>query len=179
VFVKQIEIDQVSGQIGLKIIQPNLNLKTTQPDLQMKTTPADLALKITQPEVIVDLRASFNSMGLQDTYSFSASNLAAAKEAFLQGLDRRVAVGHELADPHGPPVGKIVTDASKPPEKQLVIGLMPSAAPEISANLGTIEGKYTPAHIETKLNEGKVTGDFTWGQVDVYMEREPSIDIKA
>lgn len=178
-FVKQIEIDQVSGQIGLKITQPNLNLKTTQPDLEMKTTPADLALKITQPEVIVDLRDSFNSMGLQDTYAFSESNLEAAKQAFLQGLDRRVSVGHQLAEPHGPSVGQIVSEASKPSEKQLVIGLTPFVPPHISAQLGTIEGKYTPSHIDTKVTEGKVTGDFTWGRVDIYMEREPSIDIKA
>jgi hypothetical protein len=177
--VKQIDIEQVSGQIGLKITQPNLNLKTKQLDIQLKTTPADLALKITPPEVIVDLRASYNSMGLQDTYSFSESNLAAAKQAFLQGLDRRVSIGNQLADPHGPSIGQIAGEASKLPEKQLVIGLTPSVPPHISAKLGTIEGKYTPAHIDTKVNEGKVTSDFTWGQVDVYMEREPSIDIKA
>ncbi|GMB01690.1 DUF6470 family protein [Pelosinus sp. IPA-1] len=175
----QIEIEQRAGQIGLKITQPNLNLKTTQPDLQIKTTPADLALHIEQPEIIIDLRASFNSMGLQDTYTFADSAAQAAKEACLQGIERRVSIGNQFTEPHGPSAGQIVAEASKPPEKKLVIGLMPSVPPEISAKMGTVKGTYTPAHINGKFNEGKVTSNFTWGRVDIYMEREPYINIKA
>jgi hypothetical protein len=177
--VNQIEIEQRAGQIGLKITQPNINLKITQPDLQIKTTPADLALQIEQPEIIVDLSASFNSMGVQDTYAFASSAAQEAKAACLRGIERRVSVGNQFTEPHGPSAGKIVADSNTPPEKQLVIGLMPSAPPEISAKMGTIKGTYTPAHISTKFNEGKIVNNFTWGRVDVYMEREPYINIKA
>lgn len=175
----QIEIEQRSGQIGIQITQPNLNIKTTQPDLQLKTTPADLALQIEQPEVIIDLRASFNSMGLQDTYTFADSAAKEAKQACMRGIERRVSVGNQFTEPHGPSAGKIVAESSNPPEKQLVIGLMPSVPPDISAKMGTVKGTYTSAHINGKFNEGKVTSNFTWGRIDVYMEREPYINIKA
>ncbi|AIF53658.1 DUF6470 family protein [Pelosinus sp. UFO1] len=175
----EIQIHQVSGQLGLNITQPNINLKITAPDIKMKTTPANLDLKIEPPEIIVDLRGSFNSMGLQDTYSFADSAAQEAKQAALQALDRRTQLGDQMADPHGPSIGQIVAQASKRPEKEVAIGLSPSVGPKISANLGTIKGVYTPARIESKVNEGTITNNFTWGKVDIYMEREPSIDIKS
>lgn len=175
----EIQIHQVPGQLGLNITQPNIKLKITAPDIEMKTTPANLELKIEPPEVMVDLRGSFNSMGLQDTYSFADSALQEAKQSFLQALDRRVQLGDQMTDPHGAPIGQIVAQASKPSEKELVIGLCPSVPPRISAKLGTIRGTYTPSRIESKVNEGTITNNFTWGKVDIYMEREPSIDIKS
>lgn len=175
----EIQIQQVSGQLGLNITQPNINLKITAPDIKIKTTPANLDLKIEPPEILIDLRASFDSMGLQGTYSYANSLAEEAKQACERGIDRRVSIGNQMANPHTPSIGKIVAEASKPPEKEVVIGLSPTEGPKISANLGTIKGTYTPAHIDVTVNEGKITNNFTWGKVDIYMEREPSIDIKS
>ncbi len=175
----EIQIRQVAGQIGLNITQPNLNLKTTYPDIQLKTTPAKLELAIEPPEVFINSQASFDSMGLQGTYSFASSSLEEAKQAFLQGIERRVSVMRQMEDPSSGSVGQIVAAASKPPEKQLVIGLSPSVTPEISAQMGTIKGTYTPARIQSNVKEGTTANNFTWGKVDIYMEREPSIDIKT
>ncbi len=175
----EIQIHQVSAQLGLKITQPNINLKITAPDIKMKTTPANLDLKIEPPEILIDLRASFDSMGLQGTYSYANSLAEEAKQACERGIDQTVSIGRQMADPHTASIGKIVAEASKPPEKEVVIGLSPSVGPEISAKMGTIKGNYTPAHIDVTVNEGKITNNFTWGKVDIYMEREPSIDIRT
>ena len=175
----EIQIHQVFGQLGLNITQPNLDLKITPPDIKMKTTPANLDLTIEPPEILIDLRASFDSMGLQGTYSLADSLAEEAKQACARGIDRRVSIGKQMADPHTSSVGKIVAENSKPPEKEVVIGLSPSVRPEISARLGTIKGTYTPARIDVTVNEGTITNNFTWGKVDIFMEREPSIDIKS
>lgn len=175
----EIQIHQVSAQLGLKIDQPNIDLKITAPDIQMKTVPANLDLKIEPPEIFIDLRESFDSMGLQGVYSLGNSLAEEAKQACARGIDRRVSIGNQMANPHTPSIGKIIAEASKPPEKEVVISLSPSVGPKISANLGTIKGNFTPAHIDVTVNEGRITNNFTWGTVDIYMEREPSIDIKS
>jgi hypothetical protein len=175
----EIQIHQVSGQLGLNITQPNINLKIKAPDIEIKTTPANLDLKIEPPEILIDLQASFDSMGLKGTYSQAASLAEEAKQACARGIDRRVSIQRQVANPHTPSIGKIIAAASKPPEKELVIGLSPSVGPNISAKLGTIKGTYTPARVDVTVNEGTITNNFTWGKVDIYMEREPSIDIKS
>ena len=175
----EIQIHQVSGQLGLNITQPNINLKITEPDIKMKTTPANLDLTIEPPEIFIDSRASFDSMGLQGVYSFGNSLAEEAKQACVQGIEQRVSVMHQMEDPHSGSIGQIVAAASKRPEKEVVIGLSPSVGPDISAKLGTIKGIYTPARIDATVREGTITNNFTWGKVDIYMEREPSIDIRT
>jgi hypothetical protein len=175
----EIQIHQVSGQIGLNITKPNMNLKITAPDIQLKTTPVNLDLTIEPPEIFIDSQASFESMGLQGTYSFANSLAEDAKQSCVQGIERRVSTMRQMEDPHSGSIGQIIAAASKPPEKQLVIGLSPSVGPDVSAKLGTIKGTYTPARIEANVKEGTITNNFTWGRVDIYMEREPSIDIKT
>jgi hypothetical protein len=177
--VIQIQIEQVAGSLGLKITPPNMDLKITDLQIQLKTTPANLDLKIEPPEVFVDSQGSFESMGLKGTYSMARSLAEDAKQACAQGIDRHVSIMHQMTDPHGPSAGKIVARAGQPPEKQVVIGLSPSVPPNISAKLGTIKGIYTPARIDNKVEEGTITNNFTWGRVDIYMEREPSIDIRT
>jgi hypothetical protein len=156
-----------------------MDLKITAPDIKLKTTPADLDLKIEPPEIFIDSQGSFESMGLKGTYSLASSLAEEAKQACARGIDRHVSIGHQMTDPHGPSAGKIVARASQPPEKQVVIGLSPSMPPNISARLGTIKGIYTAARIDGTVEEGTITNNFTWGRVDIYMEREPSIDIRT
>ena len=175
----EIQIHQVSGQLGLNITQPNLNFKITAPDIQLKTTPANLDLTIEPPEIFVDSRESFDSMGLQGTYSYANSLAEEAKQAAIKGIERRVSIMRQMEDPHTGSVGQIIAAASQPSEKEVVIGLSPSVRPNISANLGTIKGTYTPARIDATVHEGTITNNFTWGKVDIYIEREPSIDIKT
>lgn len=166
-------------QLGLRITQPNLQLYITDPNLQVHTQPPDLALKTIEPEVIIDLRSSFNSMGLKDIDAFMKDFTANARATVLKGIERRADEGDALGKAKGPSIGQLADQASKPEEKQLVIGLMPEAPPEISAKLGTIDGEYTPGDVSVHLEIGKVNGVFTWGKVEGYLEGQSIIDIKA
>lgn len=177
--MRTIQITQQFGQIGLRITPPDLALHIRQPDMVLRTTPPDLALHITQPEVIIDLRPAFNTMGLADIGYLEEQFVADARNIAQQGIARRVAQGNELADPHGPSIGAVADRASKPPEKQLGIGLVPAVPPRITASNGEVQGFYRPGAVEVRPVRGAVNGEFRWGRVDVYMEREPYIDIKA
>lgn len=179
--MKQIQIDQQFGQIGLNITPPDLKLRITRPDLQLDTKPADLQLSIERPEVLIDLRESFNSMGLQDPATLTKECAEKAQQTLLNGIERRVKEGEEFSDPQSPSVAKIVSASAESaiPKKELVLGLMPSAPPKISAKLGSIKGEYAPGDINVRLRRGELNGTFAWGRVDVYLEREPYIDIRV
>lgn len=179
--MEQIQIEQGFGQIGMMITPPDLRLHVTQPDMQLQVRPCDLELRIEQPEVIIDLRQSFDSMGLQDSTALARSCAADARQTVMRGISRRVQEGDALAQPHGPSVGAIVaaSAASERPPKELVITAMPAVPPKITARLGAVRGSCTPGAVYVQLNPGAVQGDFTWGQVDVYLARAPYIDIKA
>lgn len=176
-----IQITQQFGQIGMHITPPDLALQIKSPDAVIKTTPPDLDLAITPPEVIIDLRPCFNTMGLADIGYLEEQFIADAQRTAGQGIERRVAEGAELANPHGPSIGAIADAASKPPEKQLVIGLVPAVPPRVTARGGSVKGFYRPGTVEVRLIRGEINGDFRWGRVDVYvyMEKEPYIDISV
>jgi hypothetical protein len=177
--MKSIQIEQQFGQIGMKITPPDLKLRLKHPDLNLQITQPNLELAITKPEVSIDLRDSFNSMGLKDISTSMRDFVADAKDTIAKGIEQTVANTKALEDPKGPSVVDLAYQDSRPEEKQLVIGLMPSVSPRISAKLGSVQGTYTPGSVQAKLNPGEIGGDFTWGTVDVYMEREPYIDIKV
>lgn len=179
--MKQIQIDQQFGQIGINITPPNMQLKITPPDIALDVKPADLRVRVEQPEVIIDLRESFNTMGLQDSLTLSRSIAGEARQTVARGIERRVSEGEALGDPHSDSVGRVLSAsiANAKPKKELVLGLMPEAPPKISARLGKLKGEYTPGQVNVRLNNADVVNQFTWGRVDVYMEREPYIDIRV
>ena len=174
-----IEISQHFGQIGIKITQPDLNLRIKAPDLNIHTQQPELDLHTTQPEEIIDLHESFDSMGLKGIASVAKTIGDEAKQTALNGGERRAQEETELEKAKRPSVSHLADRASKPQEKQLLIGLMPDAPPRITAELGIVKGNYTPGDVVVKLDSGEVKGNFTWGTVDVYMEREPYVDIRA
>lgn len=174
-----IQVSQQFGQIGIKITPPDFQLRIKAPDLNIHTRQPDLEIQATKPEVIIDLRESFNSMGLEDIAAMAKSIGDKAKQTATDGVERRAQEGIALEKAKGPSVIQLADAASKPAEKHLVLGLMPDQPPRISVKTGGVQGMYTPGGVAVKLDSGEVQGDFTWGRVDVYMEREPYIDIRA
>lgn len=179
--MKQIQIQQQFGQIGIKITPAKLNMAIKQPELDLSPKPANLSLHTEYPEVMIDLRQSFDSMGLKDIVSLEKETAAEGRKTALSGIERRVADGERMAEPNSPSVAKIVSDSAPRMilKKELKLGLIPEAPPKISAKLGSVKGSYTPGDLNGNYIRGTVNGAFTWGRVDVYMEREPSIDISV
>lgn len=166
-------------QLGLIITPPNLKLYIKAPDLDINTRAPDLTVRTTSPEVIIDLRESFNSMGLKDIAAAMRDVVEEARATVLQGIERRADEGDALGRANGPSVTALADEASKPREKKLEIGLMPSVPPKISAKPGMIKGYYSPGDVSVRLNRGEVNGDFRWGTIEGYLEGESSVDIKA
>jgi hypothetical protein len=174
-----IEVNQQFGQIGIKITPPNLQLAINPPDLQIHIQKPDLDLRITKPDIIIDLHESFDSMGLKDIASTEKTVRDEANQTVAKGVVRRVQEGIALEKAKGPSVTQLAVKASKPEEKQMGIGLMPARPPKITAKLGAVKGIYSAGDVAVNLDLGDVKGSFTWGKVDIYMERQPQIDIKA
>lgn len=179
--MEQIQIQQQFGQIGIKITPAKFDLAIKQPELDLSPNSAELSLHTEYPEVIVDLRQSFNTMGLQDIITLEKTEATEARKTVLSGIERRVADGEKMREPKGPSVAKIASDSAPRMilKKELKLGLMPETPPKISAKLGSVEGRYTPGALNGNYIRGTITGDFAWGRVNVYMEREPNIDISV
>lgn len=134
----------------------------TPPDVKIHIKPAYMDLKIisddmnihtTPAEISIDLQPSFNTMGLQDIESLSETFSAEAKQVSMDGIERRVSEGTELAKAHGPSIGQVVSYAAlHPRERQLVISATPSVPPAISATLGQVEVQYVPGRIVVNTN---------------------------
>lgn len=177
--MKSIEISQVFGQIGLTIQKPDLKLTIKAPEADIKIQPPNLDLQIDNPEIFIDLRQTYNSMGYKDVQTFTDDFIADAKQTALAGVERVVSEGYALSKAKGPSSGDLAFEDSLASEKEVEIGLIPSAPPKITAQMGQVKGIYTPGSVKVNLIPGALNGEFTWGKVHVYMEREPHINIKA
>lgn len=177
--MKSIEINQVFGQIGINIQKPDLKLNIKAPEADIKITPPNLDLQIDNPEIFIDLRQSFNSVGYKDVQTFTDEFIADAKQTAEAGVERVVSEGDATSKAKGPSIGELAFQDSLPREKEVEIGLIPSVPPKVTAQMGRVKGIYTPGRVKVGLIPGALNGDFTWGKVDVYMEREAHIDIKA
>ncbi|MBU2699147.1 hypothetical protein Ga0466249_000226 [Sporomusaceae bacterium BoRhaA] len=132
----------------LRVTKPDVKVDIKPPRMDLKLVPAEMNMHTTSAEISIDLQPSFNTMGLQDIESLSEEFGAEAKQAAMEGIERRVSEGESLAKPHGPSIGQVMSNAATHPrEKQLVVAATPSVPPAISATLGKVEVQVVPGRV--------------------------------
>jgi hypothetical protein len=141
--------------IGTGNVQPYFPMPSRLENMELHIVPAQFDLEITPMQININLRATYNSMGLRDNVSFAQSVTQDAQQTFMQGLERRVQQGDEMAAPKSPSVAQIVSrDLVPKPSKQLGLALTPPVPPQVSGTPGTIKETYVPGSITVTLVPG-------------------------
>ncbi|NLL52870.1 MAG: hypothetical protein GX248_09225 [Peptococcaceae bacterium] len=173
-----LQVRQQFGQIGMETVPYKFDLKIRSADLEVKPYPARIELKPAKIELNIDYTPSLESMDLRGIQAQAAIFRQDAQETVQEGIARRAQQGQALGDlSKKVTIGQIVKEAMKPKEKTVQLAALDPIKIEVithalewDAEMGGLSKTFTP---------GEISSEFQYGKVNVYLEREPYIEIKA
>lgn len=173
-----LRIDQQFGQIGLKTIPYEYALRIQPPNFEVRQNPATVKLETTQLTINIDYSPARESIGYRGIDVQMQTFVQEAREASGQGIERRVAEGKALGDIEKHiTVQQIIAKALEPQLKDLE--LVAVAPIKIQVVPGRLLWKAEPAKVRGNFVPGDVEGNFRFGKIQVYLEREPYVRLKA
>jgi len=172
-------ISQQFGRLGLEIRDATYDLNIVKPELEIRQKPAELHVRRTAPDIVVDYTPLLESLGYGDIEFITERFVQQAKEAYLQGIAKTVALGRELAAiEHKTSIGDIVFKHTAPTEKELT--LQPLASLKVHFFPSTLQIAVELGGVEFEAEYGKVTVEnFVFPAVRAYLEQKPELRIKA
>jgi hypothetical protein len=137
-------------------------------------------MELEQPVVTLEIDYSRfrESLGYCGIEAQMLSFVEKAKETCLQGIERRAVQGQQLSDLRKKiSIADIAKQAAEPKEKELqLVRLNPI---EINFDIDYPQGNVSIGGVKTSFTPGSIQSQFQYGKVDIYMEKEPYLDIEA
>lgn len=176
-----LDIQIQRGQIGIRQTAPQVHMDIKAPNMELRQNQADYTLDITFPQIVdVDWKEFFQGIGLIDPFEAARREAQEGQATVLEGIDRRVRQGEEISHlgDKSITIAKVFSQVPEN-EKQVVVDAVPKTPPKITFQMGEIRENYRSGDIKTYLEPGNLGYSFQYGTIDVYMDREPYINITA
>ena len=173
----QIQINQQSAKIGLKIKQPEMSLKQNKSTVEIKQETGKMKIKKDIVEVNVDNYPARKDLGYKNTEDMSKSFAQQGKQAVMNSIKRYASQGDQLmkVEKKGKP---IITQAKqKTKQDQKEIGLRWKRGPRISVKPHKLSMKYKPNYPSIKAKMGSVESNLGWGTVKATIDQYNKLDI--
>lgn len=174
-----LQIHRRSGEIGLKINNASYDLQINKPDLNIKQVPADIVLERTAPEIQIDYSPRQEALGYGGIEVMSRRFVGEAIHNYMSNLERSVHIGYSLgAIEKKLSIGEVVARSVEPKERD--VGIVPVPSINITAQPGTLRYRAEIGNVSTDLRQGNIAvNNFIFPSVEVYLEQEPELRIKA
>ncbi|NLZ55033.1 MAG: hypothetical protein GX892_18170 [Thermoanaerobacteraceae bacterium] len=147
----------------------------------VNTKLPDVNVSITHPIIDdIDLSQCWADMGQPQPLTAAFMWYNKAKQYVMEYLDNKVAGGDALgAIEKGISIGDIVEieSFSEPPEVN--VDAIPKTPPKITFKFGEVYTKFSPGGVKVDVSDDPVTLDYERANVNIFMERNPYITIKA
>jgi hypothetical protein len=169
----QIGIDTYPGEIA-----PRMDI---QGGFQLEKKLPEFSGEVTQP-IIVDIdfskcRAEMGCPGPQDA---AAQWFEAAKQYAIEYIGQKAAAGDALgAIEKGVSIADVVESESYPPPPEINVDAVPKTPPKITFKMGEIRGELNPGYVKVDVPDKPVTLEYQRAKVNIFMEKEPFITVKA
>lgn len=178
--VPQIRMESVKGQIGMRTNPANLMMEQPQAVMEIRQPPAEMQIERTPSRLTIDQTKAWEEMNLKSLQKLIEDFAQEGRTKGLEGIGRRAEEGDELMriEQGGNPISAIAKRNSEKPQPSLNIGFIPSHF--------SVKVNYTPSMLDIQLKQNrpeitveskKPVVDYQPGNVDIYMEREPSLKI--
>lgn len=176
-----LKITSTPALIGINTINAKVNISQPKADVSMHTDHAKVEIHSENPKVLIDQYQCFAEAGLKNFLDLTKESAQIGKQAVLQGIQRRVSEGNQMADIHKDynPIAQIADyNAFELYNKEFNFGFIPKSRPKIDViegkvNIQAHEGKVS---LDVKVNRPIV--DYTRGKVEIYLRQKNSIDIQ-
>ncbi len=174
-------INTTPALIGISTTPGKLSIQQPKADVSMHTEHPKVEIDNKFPKVKIDQYECFAERGMKNYLDLTKETVQLAKQSAMQGIERRVRQGNELAaieNGRNPIARQAEENAFELFNKEFGLDFIPKSRPRIEL----IEGKP-----KITVHEGKVNIDvkvnkpiinYTRGKVDIYLRQKNSIDIQ-
>jgi hypothetical protein len=170
------------GKIGIDtykgFIDPTIDI---QESFDMKTKSPELSLSNAFP-IIEDIDCSHcrTDMGYPQPYVASSMWHNEAKQYVIEYIGSKAAGGDALgAIEKGISIGDIVENESFSESPEINVDVVPKTPPRITFRYGEIKSDLSRGGVKVDVSDKPVTVDYERARVNIFMERNPYITIKA
>ncbi|AZR73900.1 hypothetical protein BBF96_11170 [Anoxybacter fermentans] len=173
-----IKIYQQPALIGLDIKQPAIKIKQIPSEIHRQSGKVKLDIKQEYGQVQVDGTRCREKIGFYDYDLFMKKIVREGYKTALEGIQRRVQEGFQMADVHENRgiVAKITAEKAWIKPGQIEVGFKPG--PEITYRDGSLafEPEIKPDKYDVSFYQVNVNLD--WGKVNMYLRQKNYIDVK-
>jgi len=170
------------GEIGINTYKGYADPSTDiHGSFKLKTTAPELKHSNTLPEIAdIDLSQCRTDMGYPQPHVAALQWRDAAKFHALEYVGAKAAEGDMLmAIERGITIGDIVERESFPEAAEINIDAVPKARPSISFKYGEMQSQLSRGNVKIDVSDKPVTLDYDRAKVNITMEKDPYIVIKA
>lgn len=176
-----LKISTTSALIGIKTTPAKLDMKQTKPDINMSIKHPKVEIKSESPKVIIDQYQCFADAGLKNSLDLTREAAQLGKQAVLQGIERRVSQGKQMAAIHkkfNPISEQAKYNAFELFKKEFTFKTVPKSRPKIDLKEGKVDIKVHEGRVNLDVKVSKPIINYSRGNVDIYLRQKKSIDIE-
>jgi hypothetical protein len=180
--IYNLEIQFAFGRIGIDTykgsVDPKMNIHES---VDIDTKLPELALSSSFP-VIEDIDAShcWADMGQPKLFSAIPVWYNEAKQYALEYIGSKAASGDALAAiEKGISIGDIVERESYPETPEVNVKAAPKTPPKITFKMGKVNANFLQGSVKVNSSDKPVTIDYERANVNIYLEQNPYITVKA
>ncbi|MGF7184473.1 hypothetical protein GGQ84_000556 [Desulfitispora alkaliphila] len=175
-----LRIHSQQGQIGLNITKNHFQMKSEQPRMELSPVEPAVIIDVHHPRIVeIDQTQQFDELGRKKHVSFAKTYANNGRAAAARGIDRRVNEGNRMADFHeSVNVARITAQREQVPrEKRLTIEVLPKTPVDIRFDIRDVQVDVRKGSVNGQLIRGRTNIHARDGNVDVYWQQRPHIDI--
>lgn len=170
------------GEIGIKTQNAKFDLKI--PDVsnnfEISREMPKLDVKFTYSDLKIDLSKPFSEIGLMKFYDLAALNAEKGRRNAENYIEKKVQEGRMFAKIEQKiPVFKIIGDEAFGKEYDFNVDLIPKSRPEMVLQEGKVYTDFVPGDVKVNFSYEKIKLDYKGPEVNIFMERNPYIKIRA
>lgn len=168
------------GRIGIETYRGNFSLIKKDPGFNMKVTKPEIYISTTYPEIQIDSSRCRAEMGNPPLPEAALNWRDEGRQATLEYIDKKVAEGNLLGDIRKKvSIGDIAYKNAFPEPPEFNIDAIPKSRPRITLREGRVDIDVAPGDVEVSVNASRARFHYERARVNIFLEKEPYIEIKA
>ncbi|WIF96132.1 DUF6470 family protein [Caminicella sporogenes] len=176
-----IRITSLPALIGINTIPAKLEIIQPKADVNMHTELPKVQMHTEQVKVQIDQYQCFAEAGLKNYLDLTKDTAQFAIQALLQGIERIVRQGNELAaiENEADPIPvQSKENAFELFNKDYNIETIPKSRPKIDFKGGTVDIKVHEGKTDIDVKVNKPQINYIPGKVEIYLRQKNSINIE-
>lgn len=173
-----LRINQQFAQIGLDIKRPAFDMEIHRTQSELKITPPQIEIDQEMPRVEIDQTQCFADMGRRTPMELTQQIAEMSHMAGLEGIAQTAREGDLLASiEKGIDVVYIALMNSQD-QDEFDVAAVPEHRPVIAVISGDLHIDLHRGNVAVSSVNGWVKGYLDWGEVNVFWQQRPAIDIE-